>query len=404
MKLSFLFFILYFSFNISSAQLFVNTNKHNKFEVGLEPSLIAIVTKDRITFDKEYFFIPEINPFCYYYPFNNVNISLGIKTNFMFLKSNLISKPSLFGIGPSIKYIHHKRLKYNFFNKIRFFSEISLLMANYSINDNTPTYEFKLLSFSYPDKYSNLNFSNLYVNIGAIINIKKGFNINVYGQYVNFLQGSSNFTSGVSFSYMFKEKNKNVIIDVQKNVSFIEKKEIKEESKEKNNFLFNNLTAGSSLTYIWNSNVSDYPVGKNFYEEYTWNLNIATSINKRIMAGFQVLNIFTSGTHVNNENYLMYGFFSQFDFFSKKKVSLFAELSINRGDYCTCGHIDPYRKNNIWYMGFGGGLEVPIKTISENLFLDLSWINYQILNKIKTKYNFTQYIIGLNYHIGKKKK
>ena len=163
------------------------------------------------------------------------------------------------------------------------------------------------------------------------------------------------------------------------------------------NFL-NSFTAGTSLTYIINLDDS-------FYEEYTWNLNFAASISQRMNVGIQVLNIYANGSNIEKASYNIFGLFTQYDFFAKKRTknTLFVELSINKGDYCTCDNLDPYRKSNLWYYGFGGGTEIRLKKISEHIFLDISFYNYQIINKYKKKYNFTQYIIGLNYRFGKLK-
>jgi len=178
--------------------------------------------------------------------------------------------------------------------------------------------------------------------------------------------------------------------------------------KKKDNYFLNNFVAGTSLTYIWETDNSPYvPQYEDyFWEEYTWNINFGVSLNKSFTSGIQVLNIFTKGTHIENERFLIYGAFGQYDVFgrTKSKMSLILEMSINIGDYCTCDHLDPYRKENLWYYGLGGSLEFPLTNISEHLFLEIGFYDYLILNKIKTKYNYTQYIIGLNYHFGKKRK
>ena len=178
--------------------------------------------------------------------------------------------------------------------------------------------------------------------------------------------------------------------------------------QKKDSYFLNNFVAGTSLTYIWETDNSPYiPEYEDyFWQEYTWNINFGVSLSKSFTAGIQVLNIFTRGTHVDNEHFTVYGAFGQYDAFGKvdTKMSLILEMSVNKGDYCTCGHLDPYRQDNLWYYGIGSGLEFPLTMISEHLFLDLSFYDYLILNKIKTKYNYTQYIVGLNYHFGKKRK
>jgi len=157
---------------------------------------------------------------------------------------------------------------------------------------------------------------------------------------------------------------------------------------------------GTSLTFIpdfdTNPSVSNYN-----YFEYTWNLNAAVSISKRIFTGVQALTIFTNGSRVENNTYFIMGLFTQFNFIPKQKFRFFAELSINTGDYCTCGNLDPFRKKNLVYLGWGGGFDLPLKFLSKNLYLDLSFIAYLILNDIENKFGYTQYIVGINYRFGK---
>jgi len=400
MKYLFLLIIIVFSLNIGFSQIFIKTNDIYKLETGIEPGGSIILTKDRKTYEKNFLYMIELNPYIGYFPFRQKNFSAGIKGEYIFMKSNLIALPPIFGAGVYIKYIYPITLKYKLFKKIRFYNELSYSKLNFTFNENVPYYEFQPYSFEYPEKTESLKYSDLCVNAGISINVKNGFYINIYEQYINYIKGEKHFTSRFSFSYILKEKTKKEII-IEKN-----KKSFKEyKTEEPNKYFLNYFVAGTSLTYIYdNSHPEYYPDKKHFYKEYTWNINFAAIINKRITTGIQVLNLFTEKTFGEKNNYNIYGIFSQYDFFPKLKTSLFGEMSVNIGDYCTCGTLDPIRKKNIWYYGFGGGAEFPLKKISEHLFFDLSFINYIILNKIKTKYNYTQYIIGLNYHFGKKQK
>ncbi len=167
-------------------------------------------------------------------------------------------------------------------------------------------------------------------------------------------------------------------------------------SQKKNDYFFKTIVFGSSITYIWDN------YNNHIFQEYTWNVNGAISLHKQLFLGVQVLTIFNSSIKNDWNNFYMYGLFGQFDFFPKQKFRLFIETSINNGNYCTCSNLDPYLKNNLLYIGFGLGSDIPLKFLSDKLFLDISFYNYLILNKIKTKYNYTQYIIGINYHFGKK--
>jgi hypothetical protein len=399
-----LLFIFIFIAQISIGQIFVNSPKRNIFEFGIEPGWGGAFLNDRITFEKTHFLTVEINPYLGYYPSKKLNLSTGICGKYVFVTSDLISLPSVYSIGAYAKIIYPKTLKYRIFKKISFFSEFNYQIGNFLVNNSMPTYEMDTYLARFPDKSTSLQYSSFFINNGIVVDLGKGFNFNAYAQYMHFPLGEKKFIPRFSFSYVIKRNDPNALPEEDNRLKEdkIKKKDL---PKEPNSNFLNSLVVGSSLTYIWNSNDVDYPTDQHFYEEYTWNLNVATSLNKRIMVGAQLMNLFTKGTHVPDRNYMIYGLFAQYDFLAKKetKTSMFLEMSINRGDYGTCGHLDPYRIKGLWYHGMGGGFEFPVKRISERLYVDLSFYNYFILSRIQTKYNYTQYIIGLNYRFGKNK-
>lgn len=161
----------------------------------------------------------------------------------------------------------------------------------------------------------------------------------------------------------------------------------------------NHLVIGTSVTYIWdvNRHITD-----NFYHETTWEKNIAVSLTRSLYIGLSHKDIFTRGSSYidyknDRERYFLTGIFAQYDIIPKSPNRLSAELSYNIGDYCTCGHmIDPYREGLLNYLGFGGVIDLPIRG---GFSLDLSMMNYHILDAIPLKYRYTQYVIGLNYTI-----
>ena len=159
-----------------------------------------------------------------------------------------------------------------------------------------------------------------------------------------------------------------------------------------------NLILGSSFTWKWTDN--NNPAIRYSFNEYTWNINMAVSLNKRMYLGLQLLNIYTKGSKQDLEKYRVYGMFAQYNVLRQTAHRLFAETSINRGNYCTCGDFEPNRRNNLYYWGIGAGYDLPLKKIP-GLYLDLSFIHYLILNSVEDKYAYTQYIIGVNYRFGK---
>ncbi len=153
------------------------------------------------------------------------------------------------------------------------------------------------------------------------------------------------------------------------------------------------LIVGTSLTYIYYKDKGNYIS----YNEITWNANVGIHLNENFFSGLQILNIYSSEVGNKKDYYSIYGLFTQYDFLKKNTNRLFAEVSFNRGNYCTSNDIPSYA-DNLYYIGLGGGFEYKIKKIP-NLYLDLSFIAYNILNKIEDKYGYTQYIIGLNYRL-----
>ena len=177
-------------------------------------------------------------------------------------------------------------------------------------------------------------------------------------------------------------------------------------------FSFNNIKAqkyfadymiiGNSLTYIRHKKI-DSNQNKFIDDEYTWNTNIGIRITKRLVVGLQVLNIYSSQIPLPKKHYVVYGLFSQFNFLKSKEKRLFAEISFNRGNYCTCGNNIPYKMDNLYYLGLGVGYDYQIKKIP-NLYLDFSIVFHNILNNMKRKYGYNIYIIGLNYRFHKNHK
>ncbi|NPD48130.1 hypothetical protein HNV12_23475 [Methanococcoides sp. SA1] len=155
---------------------------------------------------------------------------------------------------------------------------------------------------------------------------------------------------------------------------------------------------GSSFTFL--RYYEDEP-GLPRYNEYTWNVNVAMQITKRLDLGVQAMAIFMKPEGGPSENHHIIGVFGQFNFIKKEKIKVFVETSFNTGNYkLSRNDFYPSYENGIVYIGFGGGVELKISKRIPHLFLDLSFINYEQLN-IDESYAYTQYVIGLNYRFGK---
>ncbi len=156
------------------------------------------------------------------------------------------------------------------------------------------------------------------------------------------------------------------------------------------------MIIGTSLTYRWDTpSTNDYSY-EDTYSDYTWNVNVGIRVSKRFFTGIQILNIYAGQMHSEKYYYSIYGIFTQYNFLEWKEKRFCAELSLNRGNYVGISDKSPFYKNDTYYLGVGGGFDLPIKKI-KNLSFDLSLVDYFILNNIEDKDMFFQYIIGLNY-------
>ena len=166
-------------------------------------------------------------------------------------------------------------------------------------------------------------------------------------------------------------------------------------------FLFaQSFRPGISLTYMPFFETPD-PLVK--YDELTLNANALYSINNTHNIGVQFLKIWTRGSAYNfsdeKNSYFMAGAFYQYNLLPQRTYRLFPELSINYGNYCTCGSLDPYEKPGLVYLGFGMGMD---HKIYKDLFIDFGFHVYRPIARAKNEapvYSYTQYVLGFSYLI-----
>jgi hypothetical protein len=175
-----------------------------------------------------------------------------------------------------------------------------------------------------------------------------------------------------------------------------------QDSLPKNNALVKSIVVGTSLTYIPDIetiNGIDQP-GKYGYHEFTWATNIAADFSKYYRTGIDLKLIYTRSTLTGNNRYYMIGWFNRFKFYQSKNLIAFASVGPYFGNYCTCGADNPYRVDKLAYINYGPGLSVKLNNY---FWANFEFTNANIITKIPARYNYTQYIIGLNYVISTKK-
>lgn len=167
---------------------------------------------------------------------------------------------------------------------------------------------------------------------------------------------------------------------------------------------FNKIILGTSVTLISDEHENvNAPKQKEYIKEYTWNTNLSLEINRYFRMGFQYMYIQEKSKYFDNQKYFIAGTYIQFNPLATKTPPnrIYIENSLNIGNKCTCGNDKQFKLDNLkyWGLGFGGDIK-----LTNWLHLDLAFHNYIILNKIEGKYNWTQYIVGLDFPIYAKKR
>ncbi len=154
---------------------------------------------------------------------------------------------------------------------------------------------------------------------------------------------------------------------------------------------FRQWVVGIGAAYIEDVDNNDET---NLYQEWTVLNSISTEVSKKLRVGVDYRTILTNDPILGKDNYFILGNFAQYNFLPQQRGRFFIEAAIRYGNYCTCGDTDPYKVNNLWYIGWGFGGSI---FLLQNLYLDLAFTSNIITNSIKDKYSFNHYTLGLEY-------
>lgn len=159
---------------------------------------------------------------------------------------------------------------------------------------------------------------------------------------------------------------------------------------------FRKVTLGASYTFIFDNQNTDDLFN---YQEHTININAAVAIGADLDLGAAWLGITAREKGQPAQQYSLAGGFLQYNLLRGiPGIRLFLETGFYRGNFCTCGEGAPYRRPNLSYIPFGGGVEGPLFK-SRHLYLDLSFLWYQLVTRLPGEYPYalSQYVVGLNY-------
>lgn len=159
---------------------------------------------------------------------------------------------------------------------------------------------------------------------------------------------------------------------------------------------FKKVTIGASYTFIFDDQNTDDLFN---YQEHTLNLNAAVAIGADLDLGAAWLGITAREKGQPAQQYSLAGGFLQYNLLrGMPGIRLFLETGFYRGNFCTCGEGTPYRRPNLSYIPYGGGLEGRLFK-SRHWYIDLSFLWYQPVTRLpgENPYAFSQYVLGVNY-------
>ncbi len=317
--------------------------------------------------------------------------ALGIHYSYGFTRGdsiNQVNYPDIHGAGVFGRfYFPFKFRRSNVFNdRLRFFSEASVSFTDYYLGP--PNGVIRTNQQFETFLKGDLGFDFRYGNFHLEYSIRP-----IYILDEQFVLGRR-----LGFSYWFQKGNKEKPLHLSKNIR-------RNSSPSFVSHFGDRLIIGSSYTYISNNSYFDKRIK---HHEFTLNVDAALNLNSRWYLGLSYKDIRTKGSTISKykdkkENYYIVGLFTQYDFLHQNKYRLFAHVSGNYGNYCTCGDEDPYKVEGLHYLGLGMGFDYPLMPW---LSIDLSGVGYIPLDKIdnSSSYTFTQYVIGLNLDIIRRKK
>jgi len=385
-KIISLFVIMFIQIQISGQVL-----KYARLIIGTESSgYISVPAKtggtDEFPSIQWYSFIPHIDIRIF------KHLYLGASYEYSFGKFEKGKLPNYKSIGLQMKYFVNPLKSKFFFNRFLFSTELAYRKANYFLDDNEQFgvgildgFTNRFIDFIIATNF-NL-FDNVYLNFGYRI---------IYYNYNDKIQTGPKL--GIQYHFGEKRGKKIKIININKFFNVKTKRKTKRIKMNPYLKFSDRFIYSSSITYIPQEGYYKDLV----YHEFTWYNSFSVNINKSIFIGLQYLAIYSSGSIIHSDNtkntYRIYGLKLQYDLLPRYEDRLFLETSINKGNYCTCGDLDPYKAPNLIYIGLGFGYDYPI---IRRLSLKVGFTNYTIISKIKDKYNYTQYLLGVNLNFGK---
>ncbi len=380
-------FSVYF-YNVN-AQVFKKKEERHKLEIGIREQTGSFSYYDKQKTGRHYYIDYIFEPHIGYYPV--YYWGFGISSEFNVRKSNIAEIDKKYAFGIYTRFYLPAKFSPKFFKRLDFFTELKFDAKNYywpqkEILKELNNKDILINDVSVPvlsDKPNNFMFS-----------LPLGIKYQIFGNLI--------FEFSPTYVYDFSAKTEYLDLRYGIDYYFLSNRKIEKKTKGKNNNFLNSFIVGNSVMY-YNSGEYVQQNGVNyFFNFYLWNFNVTASINKSIFLGVQNFMFFTNNAEKEKRNYNLTGVFSQFDILrGKNNIRIFFDLSINNGNILFDFDKGPVYKKNTAYGGVGIGFDIPLKPVSEHIFLDLSGYRYFLLTNINLGFAFNQYVIGINYRFGK---
>ncbi len=159
---------------------------------------------------------------------------------------------------------------------------------------------------------------------------------------------------------------------------------------------FSLVNVGFSYTYLSESVITE-PWQTLFTTEVeqTFRFKAELPLGGRWWAGADARYIRARNQYTGPGSYWLSGLLVQYDLLQTGSERIFAEASLNRGNYCLCGDFPPEREAaNYAGAGLTGSFY-----LWKQLQMDAGFGAYFLLGKYSAKQPYLQYVFGLKYGI-----
>ncbi len=184
--------LFFFASNLTYGQFFIKHEETPKFIFGFHSN--GQIENNH--YNNTYLYLIDTELHISFYPIKN--LGFGLMFDYMYTKCNYAYYPSFYSYGFFIRYYSSLKINKTLLDRLRFFVEIDINIANYKIEKK----------HEYPTVYDKANQIIINIPVGFQFKIWKGLYYETSIEYLIFLNGINLFAPRIGLEYHFNKKKK----------------------------------------------------------------------------------------------------------------------------------------------------------------------------------------------------